>query len=109
MNLYYLMTSEAVGLSTVLSCPSTPLVRLTTNLRGNLHARSGPLLAEVSPYLARPRSNISNVEEDGWLIGEYLLLNADDGSVHGVVDVGEVSLCGSLSDTSELVVDGTVA
>ena len=51
----------------------------------------------------------SNIEEDGGLVGEDLLLNADDGSVHGVVDVGQVGLGGSLSDSAEFVVDGTVA
>ena len=51
----------------------------------------------------------SNVEEDGGLVGEDLLLNADDGSVHGVVDVRQVGLGGSLSHSAELVVDGAVA
>ena len=57
----------------------------------------------------RHRSDCSNVEEDGGLVGEDLLLDADDGSIHGVVDVGQVSLGGSLSHTAELVVHGTVA
>ena len=51
----------------------------------------------------------SNVKEDGGLVGEDLLLNADDGSVHGVVDVGQVCLGGTLSNSAEFIVDGTVA
>ena len=51
----------------------------------------------------------SNVEEDGGLVREDLLLNADNGSVHGVVDVGQVCLGGSLSDSAEFVVNGTMA
>lgn len=51
----------------------------------------------------------SDVEEDGGLVGELLLLNADDGAVHLVVDVGQVSGGGSLTHTTELVIDGTVA
>jgi hypothetical protein len=51
----------------------------------------------------------SNVEEDGGLVREDLLLNADNGSVHGVVDVGQVCLGGSLSDSAEFVVHGTMA
>lgn len=51
----------------------------------------------------------SDVEEDGGLVGEDLLFDTDDGSVHGVVDVGKIVLSGSLSHSAELVVDGTVA
>ena len=50
----------------------------------------------------------SDIEEDGWLVRELLLLNADDWAVHRVVDVWQVSLSWSLSDSTELVVDGSV-
>jgi hypothetical protein len=51
---------------------------------------------------------ISDIKEDGWLIRELLLLNAHDWAVHRVVDVWQVSLSWSLSDSSELVVYGSV-
>jgi len=51
----------------------------------------------------------SDVEEDGGLVGELLLLNADDGAVHLVVDVGQVGGGGTLTHTTELVIDGSVA
>jgi hypothetical protein len=51
----------------------------------------------------------SHIEEDGWLVGELLLLNAHDWAVHRVVDVWQVSLSWSLSDSTELIVDGSVA
>jgi hypothetical protein len=50
----------------------------------------------------------SNVEEDGWFIGEYLLFNAYDWSVDGVIDIGQVVLGWTLSDSTEFVVHGTV-
>jgi len=50
----------------------------------------------------------SDIKEDGWLIRELLLLNAHDWAVHRVVDVWQVSLSWSLSDSSELVVYGSV-
>jgi len=37
-----------------------------------------------------------------------LLLNADDWSVYRVVDVRQVSLCWTLSDSTEFVIDGSV-
>ena len=52
---------------------------------------------------------VSDVEEDAGLVGEDLLLNAKDGAVHLVVDVGEVSGGGTLTHAAELVVHGTVA
>jgi hypothetical protein len=52
---------------------------------------------------------VSDVEEDRGLIGEDLLLNAEDGAVHLVVDVGQVTGGGALTDAAELIVDGTVA
>ena len=51
----------------------------------------------------------SDVEEDGGLVGELLLLNADDGAVHLVVDVGQVSGGGSLTHAAELIINRTVA
>ena len=50
----------------------------------------------------------SNVQEDAWLVGEHLLLNAKDWTVHLVVNVGQVTGGGTLSHTAELIVDGTV-
>jgi hypothetical protein len=37
-----------------------------------------------------------------------LLLNAENGAVHLVVDVGEVTGSGSLTNATELIIDGTV-
>ena len=45
----------------------------------------------------------------GGLVRELLLFNANQGTVHRVVDIWQVCLGWSLSDSSELVVDGTVA
>lgn len=50
----------------------------------------------------------SDIEEDGWLVRELLLLNAHNWAIDGVVDVWQVSLSWSLSDSTELVVDGSV-
>ena len=50
----------------------------------------------------------SDIHEDGWLVRELLLLNAHDWAVHRVVDVWQVSLSWSLSDSSELIVDRSV-
>jgi hypothetical protein len=50
----------------------------------------------------------SDVKEDGRLVGELHLLNTEDGSVHLVVDEGQVSDGGSLTDSAELVVHGSV-
>jgi hypothetical protein len=52
---------------------------------------------------------LSYVEEDGWLVRELLLLNANNWAEHGVVDVWQVSLSWSLSDSSELVIDWSMA
>jgi outer membrane cobalamin receptor len=38
-----------------------------------------------------------------------LLLDTDDWSEHGVVDVWQVSLSWSLSDSTEFIVDGSMA
>lgn len=51
----------------------------------------------------------SNIQENGWFVGEDLLFNTYDWSVDGVVDVGQVVLSWSLSDSSELIIHGTVA
>jgi len=51
----------------------------------------------------------SHIEEDGWLVGELLLLNAHHWAEHGVVDVWQVGLSWSLSDSAELVVDRSMA
>lgn len=50
----------------------------------------------------------SHIEEDGWLVRELLLLNAHNWAIDGVVDVWQVGLSWSLSDSSELIVDGSV-
>jgi hypothetical protein len=51
----------------------------------------------------------SNVEENAWFVGEHLLFNAKNGAVHLVVNVREISSCGSLSNTTELVINRTMA
>ena len=51
----------------------------------------------------------SNIEEDWWLVREHLLLNAEDRSPHLVVDVRQVTSGGTLSDSTELIIHGTVA
>ena len=51
----------------------------------------------------------SDVEEDGRLVGVLHFLDAENGSVHLIVDPGKVGYCGTLSDTTELVIDGSVA
>lgn len=50
----------------------------------------------------------SDVEENGWLVGELHLLNAENWSVHLVVHDWKVRGGWSLTDTAELVVDGSV-
>lgn len=50
----------------------------------------------------------SYIKEDGGLVGEHLLLDAENRSVNLVVDVGQVGDSRSLSNTAELVVDGSV-
>lgn len=50
----------------------------------------------------------SDVEEDRGLVGELLFFNTHNGSVHLVVDVGQVGGGGSLTDTTELVVHRSV-
>ena len=58
--------------------------------------------------LERVAHRRSDIEEDGRLVRELLLLNAHNWAVDGVVDVWQVSLSWSLSDSTELVVDGSV-
>ena len=50
----------------------------------------------------------SDVEEDRWLVRELHLFNAKDWSMHLVVNEWKVSGGWSLTDSSELVVHGTV-
>jgi len=50
----------------------------------------------------------SDVEVYGRLIGVLHFLDAESRSIDIVVDVGQVSLSGSLSDAAELVINGTV-
>ena len=50
----------------------------------------------------------SNVKIDRWLVWEDLLFDTENWSVHRVVDIWQVSLGWSLSDSSELVVDRSV-
>ena len=52
---------------------------------------------------------LSDIEEDRGLVGVLHLFDTEDRSVHLVVDPGQVSDGRSLTDTAELVVDGTVA
>jgi len=59
--------------------------------------------------LNRHHHTRSHVQVDLGLVGVLHLLNAEDGLEDGVVDVGQVSLSGTLSDSTELVIDGTVA
>ena len=51
---------------------------------------------------------ISDIEEDGWLVREDLLLDAHNWSIDGVVDVWQVGLSWTLSHSTELIVHGTV-
>ena len=51
----------------------------------------------------------SNIKEDWWLVREHLLLNAEDGSPHLVVNIGQVTGGGTLSNSTELIIHGTVA
>ena len=50
----------------------------------------------------------SDVEEDGRLVGILHFLNTEDGTMHLIVDPGEVSNSRSLSYTAELVIDRSV-
>ena len=51
----------------------------------------------------------SNVEEDGGLVGVLHLFDTKDGAMHLVVDPGQVGDGGTLTNTAELIVDGTMA
>ncbi len=51
----------------------------------------------------------SHVVSAGRLVGELLLFNTDQGTVHRVVDVWQVGLSGSLSYSTEFIIDGTMA
>lgn len=51
----------------------------------------------------------SNVKENRWFVGENLLLNAENSSVDLVIDERKVHLSGTLSNTTELVINRTVA
>ena len=51
----------------------------------------------------------SDVHKDGRLVGELHFFDAENWSVDLIVDPGQVSDGWSLSDSAELVVDGTVA
>ena len=50
----------------------------------------------------------SDIEEDGRLIGILHFLNTEDGTMHLIVDPGEVSNSRSLSNTAELVINRSV-
>ena len=52
---------------------------------------------------------ISDVESNVWLVREFLLLNAEDWSVHLVIDPWQVGSGWSLTHTTEFVVNGSVA
>jgi len=51
----------------------------------------------------------SHVKEDGWLIRKDLLFNTNDWPIHWVVNVRKIVLCRSLSYSSELIVNWTMA
>ena len=76
-------------------------------MRGNLSCSLNISVNVTSLQPALSRS--SHVQVDFGLVGELHLLNAEDGLVGRVVDVGQVSLGGALSDSTELVIHGTVA
>ena len=50
----------------------------------------------------------SDVEEDGRLVGILHFLNTEDGTMHLIVDPRKVSYRRSLSNTTELVINGSV-
>lgn len=50
----------------------------------------------------------SDVEEDGWLIGVDHLLDTEDGSVHLVVNEGQVGGGWSLTHSSEFIINRSV-
>ena len=54
-------------------------------------------------------TDFSYVVGAGRLVGELLLFDTDHGTMDGVVDVWKVCLGWSLSDSSELVVHGSMA
>ena len=47
----------------------------------------------------------SNIEEDGWLVGKFLLLDAQGSSVCLVVDVRKVTGGWALTYTTEFVIN----
>ena len=53
-------------------------------------------------------ANFSNIKVDGGFVGELLFLDADNRSVHLVVNVRQVTGSGSLTDTTEFVIYRTV-
>jgi hypothetical protein len=67
------------------------------------------LLINILPSKRDALEKRSHIEEDGWLVGELLLLNAHNCSEDGVIDEWQVGLSWSLSDSSELIVDGSMA
>jgi len=62
----------------------------------------------LSVGLGISQQALSHIEEDWWLVRELLLFNTDDWAEDWVVDVWQVCLSWSLSDSSEFVVDGSV-
>jgi len=58
---------------------------------------------------AEINARCSHVEEDGGLVGELLFLDAEDGAVHLIVNVGQVGGGRALTHATELVIHGTVA
>jgi len=63
---------------------------------------------ELNMWLSHMQQKQSNVEEDGGFIGELLLLDAEGGSVSLVVNVGQVTGGGSLSNTAEFIINRSV-
>jgi hypothetical protein len=66
----------------------------------------------MNVYLSEPWKRqvfSSDIQEDRGLVGEDLLFNANNWSIHGVVNVREICLSRTLSNSSEFIVHGTVA
>ena len=52
---------------------------------------------------------LSDIEEDRWLVRVLHLLDTEDGSVHLIVDPGQISHSRALSDSAELIIHTSVA
>ena len=72
------------------------------------YVSDGPPLHDI-PQCCSLLPLLSYVVGARWLVGELLLLDTDERTVDGVVNVWQVVQGWSLSDSSELVIDGSVA